>query len=196
MKLRIHRFISNTSVEGPGERACIWVQGCPIHCPGCAVPWTWPDSGGELIETGELAQRILNESRVEGVTFVGGEPFEQAAELVDLARMLRSAGLSVVTFTGYVLEHILDSNNKDWADLLAATDLLIAGPYRQELTDLTRPWVGSSNQQYVFLSNRYRYLESTLHEIPNRLEFRLQPNGTVSVNGMGDFKSVRELFDL
>jgi anaerobic ribonucleoside-triphosphate reductase activating protein len=33
MKLRIHRFISNTSVEGPGERACIWVQGCPI--PEC-----------------------------------------------------------------------------------------------------------------------------------------------------------------
>lgn len=193
MELRLHRFLAHTRAEGPGERACIWVQGCPIRCPGCAVPSTWPTDGGHSVSPEGLARRILAGPPVEGVTLVGGEPFEQASGLAVLGEILRGKGLSVVTFTGYTLEELLAHSGSGRAELLRVTDLLIDGSYRRELADLSRPWVGSSNQRYHFLTSRYRHLEPVLESIPNRLEVRLQPNGTVMINGMGDFQAAREL---
>ncbi|MBN1459193.1 MAG: radical SAM protein [Armatimonadetes bacterium] len=195
MHLRIHRFLPQTRVEGPGERACVWVQGCSICCAGCAVPMTWPKEGGYDAEVAELAQRILAGPQVEGVTFVGGEPFEQATALAGLGRALHEAGLSIVTFTGHTIEELRADPSEGRAELLAVTDLLIDGPYRRDLADLSRPWVGSSNQRYHFLTERYRHLQSLLDSIPNRLEFRLQPNGAIMVNGMGDFRAAGALVD-
>lgn len=184
MKLRISQFIPLTKVEGPGERACVYVQGCPIRCKGCAVPWTWSKDGGKEIDVKELTSRILNERRIQGVTFLGGEPFEQAAALAELGRNVKKVGLSVVTFTGYEMELIKSSDRKDWLDLIAVTDLLIDGPYRMELSDFNRPWVGSSNKKYRFLTDRYRSLENGLASIPNKVEVRILPTGEVHINGM------------
>ncbi|MGK7873450.1 MAG: 4Fe-4S single cluster domain-containing protein [Xenococcaceae cyanobacterium] len=194
MLLRINKFLPFTRVEGPGERACIWVQGCPIHCPGCAVPWTWSENGGKVVDTEELAQRILNGQQIEGVTFVGGEPFAQAEALAHLGHILQDSGLSIVTFTGYILEDILNSSRQDWHDLLSVTDLLIDGPYRQDFADVSRPWVGSSNQRYHFLTPRYRHLESSLSNIPNRIEVRLHPDGRIFINGMASAEDLEDLF--
>ncbi len=196
MRLRVHRFLARTQVEGPGERACIWVQGCPLRCPGCAVPAAWSRRGGEVVGVDELAQRILDGPVVEGVTFVGGEPFAQAASLAALGTRLRGEGLSVVTFTGYTLEELQNDPSNGVAELLEVTDLLIDGPYRRDLADLSRPWVGSSNQRYHFLSDRYRHLEPALPHIPNRIEMRLQANGAVFVTGMGDFDAARRLLEV
>ena len=195
MLLRMHRFLPHTRAEGPGERACLWVQGCPIHCPGCAVPWTWPEDGGQVVEVHDLAGRILHGPPVEGVTFLGGEPFAQAEALAVLGGMLRQRGLSVMTFTGYVLEAIRRSPRQGWHDLLAVTDLLIDGPYRRGRTDLSRPWVGSTNQRYHFLTPRYRHLEGDLVNLPNRLEIRLQRDGRILVNGIARVEDLHELFD-
>lgn len=76
MLLRVHRFLPFTRAEGPGNRACVWVQGCPIRCPGCFNPGTWPTGGGEEVAVEDLADRILDVKDIEGVTFLGGEPFE------------------------------------------------------------------------------------------------------------------------
>jgi len=195
MILRVHRFLPLTRTEGPGERACLWVQGCPIRCKGCAVPWSWPDEGGEEVPASELALRILHGPRVEGVTFLGGEPFAQSAALFELGRTLKNAGLSVVTFTGYILEDILESGRQDWLDLVSVSDLLIDGPYRDDMADLTRPWVGSANQRYHFLTDRYRHLQSSLPALRNRIEVRLQTDGTILVNGMANVQDVQHLFD-
>ncbi len=71
MKLRVYRFLPETKVEGPGKRACIWVQGCPIRCPGCFAPDTWEMEGGREYEIDDLAARILTNPVLEGVTFLG-----------------------------------------------------------------------------------------------------------------------------
>lgn len=183
-RLRTHRFVPHTVAEGPGERACLWVQGCPIRCPGCAVPWTWDADGGEWADVEEIAARILAGPAVEGVTFLGGEPFEQAEALAVLGRRLRDEGLSVVTFTGYTMEKIRRSTRAGWHELLGVTDLLIDGPFRRRELDLGRPWVGSSNQRYHFLTDRYRSIEPELRSLPNRLELRLYPDGRIEANGM------------
>ena len=197
--LRIHKFLPLTRVEGPGDRASIWVQGCPIRCKGCAVPWTWPNEGGHLVSVERFSQRILDGPKVEGVTFLGGEPFAQAAGLAELGGILQNAGLSVMTFTGYLLESIKSDGRPEWLRLLGITDLLIDGPYIESCADLSRPWVGSSNQRFHFLTDRYRHLEKSLLEIPNRVEIRILPSGEMSLNGMigsEDLQSLTEAFSL
>jgi len=194
MKLRIHQIIPRTRVEGPGLRACIQVQGCPIRCPGCAVPFTWPENGGYEEDVDRLAERILREPGLEGVTFMGGEPFAQAGALAELGRLVKREGLSVVTFTGYLLEDLLASGDKDKLALIEVTDLLIDGPFQLEKLDTSRPWVGSSNQRYHFLTDRYVHLKDRLTEIPNRLEVRLKPDGRVLVNGLATVDDLESLF--
>lgn len=184
MVLRINRFLPFTRAEGPGNRACLWVQGCPIRCPGCAVPWTWPDDGGQTVSVADLAEQILNGPEIEGVTFLGGEPFAQAKALASLGTIVKEAGLSIVTFTGYELDFLQGAQDDDLLDLLHITDLLIAGPFRRECLDLSRPWVGSSNKQFHFLTDRYSHIQERLKSIPNRMEIRLLPSGEVRVNGM------------
>ena len=85
-------------------------------------------NGGYEATVEEMEARIVDVSDIEGVTFLGGEPFEQAEALADLGRRVRRAGLSVMTFTGYVLEDILKSSRQGWHDLLAVTDLHLDGP--------------------------------------------------------------------
>ncbi len=192
--LRLHRFLPFTRAEGPGNRSCLWVQGCPIRCPGCFNPGTWAKDGGHEVSVDEIEARILAAPGIEGVTFLGGEPFEQAEDLADLGRRVRRVGLSVMTFTGHVLEDILASSRPGWSELLNVTDLLLDGPYVRDLTDTTHPWVGSSNQRYHFLTPRYRHLEADLASIPNRLEVRLRPDGQILVNGLASSKTLAEIF--
>ncbi|RXZ84841.1 radical SAM protein [Paenibacillaceae bacterium] len=194
MALRVHRFLPSTKVEGPGTRACLQVQGCPIHCPGCAVPFTWPTNGGYTMEVSELAEQVLQGPEVEGITFLGGEPFAQAKELAELGGILKRAGLSVMTFTGYWLEDLQEAGNQHYLDLIAVTDLLIDGPFQKENLDTSRPWVGSSNQRYHFLTDCYTHLQDELTSIPNRLEVRLNPDGRVMINGLAEVHHLEALF--
>lgn len=193
MELRIFQFIPHTDVEGPGTRACIQVQGCPIHCAGCALPQTWPVDGGQCVDADFLADRIISDSSVQGVTFLGGEPFAQAAPLAYIGRRIRSHSKSVVTFTGYLLEEIKAASRQDYDELLAVTDILIDGPFQKDCVELTRPWVGSGNQRFHFLTDRYAYLADKLASIPNRIEVRLKPDGRVFINGLATTEDMASL---
>ncbi len=193
MTLRVHTFIGRTAVEGPGERACVWVQGCPIRCVGCFNPETWPFEGGTEMTVDDLFERVSRENDIEGITFLGGEPFAQAAPLAELAERLREKGLSVVTFTGYTVERIRAAGDAAWDRLLAATDLLIDGPFVEAQADQGRPWVGSSNKRFIFLTGRYRHLEADLNDIPNGLELRISPEGGVTINGMETSEALDQL---
>lgn len=195
MFLRINKFISFTKVEGPGNRACIWVQGCPIHCKDCAVPWMWSFNEGKNIDIQLLANKILNINDIEGMTFSGGEPFSQAKELYKLGKIIKNhSELSIMTYTGYTLEYIKESNLPEWNDLLSITDLLIDGEYKRDLKT-NKPWIGSSNQKYHFLTSRYSHLETTLIEKSNkRVEFQIRPDGRLIINGPINYDDIKDLF--
>lgn len=197
MELIIHRYLPVTTVEGPGKRFCLWVQGCSIRCEGCGVPWTWAKENGEKISVEDLYAEIKKsqkDSDIEGITFLGGEPFDQPEALGELAKMVRTLGLSVMTFSGYLIDDL--KKRPECQILLANTDLLIDGPFVQGKLDLSRPWVGSSNQRYHFLTSRYRDLEMNLMSIENKVEVRLKEDGTVSINGMITQKVLSELYDV
>jgi anaerobic ribonucleoside-triphosphate reductase activating protein len=143
------------------------------------VPFTRAEGPG-----GALAERILDGPAVEGVTFLGGEPFEQAAALAELGGILRGRGLSVLTFSGYTLETIRRAGRADQDALVDVADLLMDGPFVRGRLDLSRPWVRSANQRDHFLTDRYRHLEPELASIPQRLEVRVHPDGRLEINGM------------
>lgn len=156
----------------------------------------WAARGGQDIDVSALAQQIVA-ADVEGVTFLGGEPFEQAAGLAALASRLRAEGLSVMTFTGFTYEHLIQAatEDRDICALLGATDLLVDGPYMADSPDLIRPWVGSTNQGFRFLTDRYRHLDGSLSALPDRIEVRVAPDGTATVNGWASVEALDALLD-
>lgn len=184
LTVTLYRFLRRTQAEGPGLRACLWVQGCSLACAGCFNTHLWPQ-GGRKVAAAELLERILDSPGIEGVTFLGGEPFEQADALAWLAARVRREGLSVMSFSGYTIEELWDRGSGTQA-LLAETDLLVDGRYVASRPDTVRPWVGSTNQRLHFLSHRYVHLKQGLETIRDRLEIRIEPGGSVFINGMAD----------
>ena len=182
--MRIHRFVPQTAAEGPGVRAALWVQGCPIRCPGCFNPQTWSAKGGSVVTVDEVLAWIIEAEGIEGVSFLGGEPFTQATALAELGAACQARGLSVVTFTGYDFSAIQSAARPDWNQLLAVTDLLLAGPFVQDQLDLSRPWVGSANQEFIFLTPRYRELEASILKTRNAVEIEIGEDGKIGLNGI------------
>ena len=150
MNIRVYKILKHTKVEGPGTRYCIWFQGCSRHCKGCFAKATWDRLGGTEYNVEEILADILNTKGIEGVTFLGGEPFEQPEALGYLSRKIKESGLSVLCFTGGVYEDL----KTKYSDILNNIDILIDGEYVEEERDFSRPWAGSKNQRYHFLSSR------------------------------------------
>jgi anaerobic ribonucleoside-triphosphate reductase activating protein len=193
--LRIGSVTTQTVAEGPGIRFAIWAQGCTIRCPGCFNPHFWGTAGGQDVTVEDLSGQA-SAAGVDGVTLLGGEPFEQAPAFAAFAGRVRKAGLSVMIFTGFEREFLESSAAPDGsAALLAETDLLVDGRYRADLPDLLRPWVGSTNQQFHFLTDRYRHLEESLTEVPDRLELRISPAGQIAVNGWATVERLDALLE-
>jgi len=201
--VRWSRFLPATEAEGPGVRAAVWLQGCAVHCPECFNPQLWAPRGGIVTSPDELARAWVADAvaaGAEGVTLLGGEPFEQAWGAASLARAFREAGLGVMTFSGHPLERLTAwarAGRVDIAALLEATDLLCDGPYLRDLPDTGRPWVGSRNQGIRALSGRY---EAAVRAIDadggaDRVEVRIARDGTVAVNGWATDAALAALFD-
>jgi anaerobic ribonucleoside-triphosphate reductase activating protein len=169
-----------TEAEGPGKRFAVWFQGCPLRCPSCCNPEFLPFTGGTVTPLSELV-RQLESADVEGITLLGGEPFAHAEGAATLAKAARSRGFSVMVFSGYTLGELRANVDPAVAHLLAATDILVDGPFIRESPDTTRRWVGSTNQQIHFLTSRYRFDDSCWNE-KNTLELRVR-GLEVTVNG-------------
>lgn len=179
--LRVAQWVSDTQAEGPGRRFALWVQGCSLRCTGCCNPEMLSPGGGaeHLVEA--LAAQVLSTPGIDGLSLLGGEPFEQAGPLAELCRLVRAAGLSVMAYSGYTLEELCASADPGVGALLAQVDLLLDGRFRAELPEARRRWVGSSNQRLHFLTDRYRPDDPCFTQ-PNTAEIRLV-GGRLSVNG-------------
>lgn len=185
MKIRVHHILNDTVAEGPGRRFCIWVQGCCHRCPGCFAEDTWDPDGGHCTDTADIIVQIGTQlGNIEGITFLGGEPFMQAEALAEIAAYAKERGLSVFCFTGYTIEE-LPALGDAAERLLSYTDVLADGRYVREKRDFSRPWVGSSNQRFHFLTDRYK--EQEILGTHNKIELRLKKDGSIMINGMGDY---------
>jgi anaerobic ribonucleoside-triphosphate reductase activating protein len=175
--MRIHNRVESTRVNGPGIRACVWVQGCLLRCAGCWNPQTHDFSAGETLSVGQLAEWILSLKDIEGVTFSGGEPMHQAPAiyvLIDVLKMHRQ-DLSFGMFTGYseteldkgaykylesgtdLPELRFDGATPTWWSMLKKRlDFVVAGRFVDTQKTTQLPMVSSLNQKLLLLSDRYR----------------------------------------
>lgn len=147
--LRLTRAHFPVTALGPGMRLGIWVQGCPLACPGCIATDTWDPGGGVPVGVDELigdVRRAIDEG-ADGITVSGGEPLEQARSLAALLRGVRGLGtvaaqFDILLYTGYQPAE-LDAPQREAA---ALADVLITGRY--VVTAPTRLiWRGSANQE-------------------------------------------------
>lgn len=188
--LNVAERIPQTEAEGPGLRYALWVQGCPLRCQGCCNPHMLEDREASLTPTSAIIEEILATPEIEGVTFIGGEPFWQASALTQVAREVRRAGLGVMVFSGLTRSYMKRQNRPDWESFLEEIDLLIDGPYIASKHVDDRRWIGSSNQGIHFLTDRYRYLEQEDMErgwtpTSNTIEVRMVGD-QITINGFPD----------
>jgi anaerobic ribonucleoside-triphosphate reductase activating protein len=193
--LNLAGFLPRSEVNGPGSRAVVWVQGCPIRCRGCFNEAYWPFSPANLVTVGELATRITALPDIDGVTFSGGEPFAQAGALALLGDRVKEAGLTLVTYTGFTPGQLARGRCPSWDHLLGITDLLIAGPYVGSLA-CRGMYRGSSNQQVIPLSGRIAPVPDSHygpHEQAGRVEFTIGTDGSITTSGFPEKPLVEQL---
>lgn len=149
--LRLAGIEPESIVDGPGIRLTVFVQGCPHHCVGCHNPETHDFEGGTLVSISEILEQIDENPLLSGVTFSGGEPFEQAKALLSLAKEVKKRSLHLTIFTGYLFERLLEKGKQDNAilELLSLADLLVDGPFILAKKSLELQFRGSSNQRLI-----------------------------------------------
>ena len=186
--VQVAQVVPVTQAEGPGTRFAIWVQGCPLRCPGCCNPEMLPFKGGEATEVDDLIDQIKQamfdadgKPQIEGLTLLGGEPFAHADGLSQVATIAHELGLSVMIFSGFTLEALKEKSDSSVNQLLAHTDILVDGPYLKDQPDPSRRWIGSANQRIHFLSKRYGE-DDARWDRSDTLEIRLNGN-ELTVNG-------------
>ncbi len=92
-------------------------------------------------------------------------------------------GLSVMVFSGYTTSELDMLNLPGSDELLLCTDVLVDGTYEETLPEYSRRWVGSTNQQFHYLSNRYDSRIEVDGEIERVLEVRLRADDSIFING-------------
>lgn len=182
MFLNLAAFLEHSSVNGPGRRAAVWVQGCPFRCRGCFNPDMQPFIKKQVFSVEKLAKRILAVKDIRGVTFSGGEPFSQSEPLAKLGWILKENGLDIVTYTGHILEDLERGEKPGWRDLLEVTDLLIDGPFIREKR-ANPPFRGSSNQRLIHLTDRLKNHRDLSRDSSHATEIVIDPEGNIKLTG-------------
>ena len=152
--------------NGTGCRTVLFVSGCRNACKGCFQPQTWDFGYGEPFD--EKVQKEVLDSLapdyITGITLLGGEPFEpeNQKELVPFMRKVvaQYPNKNVWAFTGYIYDKDLLAGGRrhteDTDELLSMIDVLVDGPFVEELKDITLKFRGSSNQRVLNLRETIR----------------------------------------
>jgi anaerobic ribonucleoside-triphosphate reductase activating protein len=147
--------------NGLGIRVSLFVSGCTHYCKGCFNEVTWDFNYGKPFTENEIQQILeyLKPDYINGLTLLGGEPFEQVNQqgLLPLLRRVREEypDKSIWCFTGYDYEKdILGTMCGTWpetSEMLSYIDVLVDGEFREELKNLSLRFRGSSNQRIILV---------------------------------------------
>jgi anaerobic ribonucleoside-triphosphate reductase activating protein len=165
-ELRVAGIIKESIVDGPGIRMVVFSQGCKHNCPGCHNPETHSFEGGSLVSIDSILEQAKKNPLLDGITLSGGDPFEQAEALAELAGKAKMLGLNVITYTGYTYEYLLQHSTKrtEWAKLLGQTDILVDGRFDLQKKNALLKFRGSTNQRIIDLNRTRTYNNLILAE--------------------------------
>ena len=190
----IHGFVAHSRVNGPGMRAVVYFQGCNLGCDGCWNPATHTFTGLSH-EAQDVAEQVAAAHRtqfIEGVTFSGGEPMQQAMDLLEVVRLLKRARpeISIAIYSGYT-ERELDSGRfwtrygiaqearrRVWTDIKQNLDFAVLGRFVAARPSKF-PLRTSANQVLRLFGGRYR----EEHFKPLEFEVHIEAQGLVQITG-------------
>ena len=142
--------------NGPGVRVSLFVSGCTHRCPGCfnEVAWDFDYGTPFTQETVNSILAMLKPDYIQGLTLLGGEPFEPQNQVavVDLLRQVKAAypKKSIWAFSGYLFEKdILSGRLGDTREYLSYLDVLVDGPFVESKKNLSLRFRGSENQRLI-----------------------------------------------
>ena len=163
--LRIAGIIRESIVDGEGLRFVVFTQGCPHRCEGCHNPQTHDPNSGYEINPACILREYFKNPLTKGITFSGGEPFEQAKALLPIAEAVKANGDDVTIFTGYTLEELIAKQNPHIDELLLLCDILIDGRFIIAERDLTLTFRGSRNQRIIDMNETRRQNKIIIKEV-------------------------------
>ena len=142
--------------NGPGVRVSLFVSGCTHRCPGCFNEVAWDFDYGQPFteETEETILAMLRPGYIQGLTLLGGEPFEPQNQqgIVKLLRRVKQEmpEKSIWAFSGYLFDRdILSGRLGDTKEYVSYLDVLVDGPFIQEKKNLSLRFRGSENQRLI-----------------------------------------------
>lgn len=163
--LRIAGVIKQSIVDGAGLRFVVFTQGCPHRCKGCHNPQTHDFNGGYLIEQDKILAEFFKNPLLKGITFSGGEPFEQAEALIPIAEAVKTNGDDVTIYSGYTLEELTAKHDRHVDKLLLLCDVLIDGRFVLAERDLTLVFRGSRNQRIIDMNESRKCNKIIIKEV-------------------------------
>ena len=147
--------------DGPGVRVSLFVSGCRHHCKGCFNAETWDFNYGHPYTEDTEAEILeaLKPDYIQGLTLLGGEPFEpeNQVELVKLLRKVRGIypKKDIWSYTGFIYDRDLQEGGRAFTEvteeMLSYIDVLVDGPFIEAERDLTLVFRGSRNQRILKL---------------------------------------------
>jgi anaerobic ribonucleoside-triphosphate reductase activating protein len=174
--MQIERILYPVETLGVGKRLVIWTVGCSKRCEHCISPEMWecnPEKDIPIHKLVRILSDIINENDVDGVTISGGDPLEQAEELLELVSAIHTNVHDILVYTGYTYEELQDilprESMKRLTDNIA---VLIDGRYIHEKNDGLSPLRGSTNQIIHFFNEKLRplyeeYMKTSGRKIQN-----------------------------
>ena len=144
--------------NGVGVRTVLFVSGCTHHCKGCFQPETWNFDYGERYtkETEDEIIESLKPDYVDGITLLGGEPFEpeNQRELVKLLRRIKKElpKKTVWSFSGYTYEELTGDSRavcEVTNEMLSMLDVLVDGEFIEAKRNISFRFRGSENQRLI-----------------------------------------------
>lgn len=147
----LYQIYHGSVVDGPGRRSVIQVAGCSIRCPGCYVPETHDRKNGKLVRVSSIVEEIVgNRDQHDGVTILGGEPFDQPESVAELVFRLQRLGIHIVIYSGNTMETLAERRDPIVHYIITHVDLLIDGPFINHLAGQAGEYRGSQNQRLIF----------------------------------------------
>lgn len=144
--------------NAPGICVSLFTQGCSHHCKGCFNPETWDPNGGMLFNRRVEFQflELCKGDHIKNVCILGGEPMDQPEDLLPILRKVKEVApdKGIWLWTGYTHEELIEKSNDSINGILDIIDVLVDGPFIEELADKKLRFAGSSNQRVLELKKR------------------------------------------
>lgn len=150
----LYRLYHNSVVDGPGRRSVIQTAGCSIRCRHCFVPQTHERANGKRVSISSIIEDVVSRSdEHDGVTILGGEPFDQPESVAELVARLKQHGIHVTVYSGFTIQQLIQKRVASIDYILTHIDLLIDGPFLASDRGNPGEYRGSENQRYIHPRN-------------------------------------------